>query len=951
VNRIERKAEHRGAPPEAPVATYRLQFHSELTFDKAAEIVDYLDRLGVSHVYASPIFEARPGSAHGYDVLDHGSLRDELGGEAGLERLAERLKSRGMGLVLDVVPNHMCVACPGNRWWSDVLENGPSSPFARYFDLDWKPPKTDLEDKVLLPILGEQYGRVLENQEIRIERSGGAFFVVHGETRLPLAPKSWSDVLQPVLGQIRGAFGELRAVRELSSILTAIAHLPERSETATLRIEERQREKEIVKERLAALAEAFPEVGAAIDDALAELNGRRGDPRSFDRLESLLARQAYRLSFWRVASDEINYRRFFDVNALAAIRIEEPEVFEAVQSLPFRLLEAGAVAGLRVDHVDGLFDPVDYLQRVVGRGYLVVEKVLVGGERLRPDWPVDGTTGYDFLNLLNGIFVEPRSGPPFRDLYARFIGVRLRFFEVLLSSKRLVLDTSMSSELTVLARKLDRISEQHRFSRDFTLKSLQDALGEVIACFPVYRSYVRASRGDIDSEDRGHILAALRRARLENPATSGSLFDFIGSVLLLEDPPSLDEPQRAERRDFVMRFQQLTGPVMAKGLEDTALYRYHPLASLNEVGGDPDAFGLSIETFHRENQERLREWPRALSATTTHDTKRDEDVRSRINVLSEIPDRWERAVRRWRELNRRLKAPCDEGEVPDANEEYLLYQTLVGAWPVESLAGAIAPGFVPRVEEYLRKALREAKRHTSWIDPNEGYERAATEFVEAILDPASNPEFLSDFITFVSAILQPGLLNSISQTVLKIAAPGIPDFYQGTELWEFNLVDPDNRRPVDWERRREALGMLDEPSALPSDRPLAGLESGLLKLHVTERALALRRALRRVFDEGDYVPLYAAGPRARHVVAFARKNAEGAVIAVVGRFFATLPVPAVGATAWETTSLGLDAELSGSYREVFTGRELAAEARERGRSLPLAEVFSHLPAALLERTS
>jgi (1->4)-alpha-D-glucan 1-alpha-D-glucosylmutase len=943
VSQIERRPETPAARSEIPVATYRLQFHSDLTFDRAAEIVDYLDRLGVTHVYAAPIFEARPGSAHGYDVLDHGSVRRELGGEVGFQRFVARLKARGMGLILDVVPNHMCVACPGNRWWNDVLENGPSSPFARYFDLDWKPPKTDLEDKVLLPFLGEQYGRVLEDQEIRVERRGGAFFVLHGETLLPLGPKSWSDILLPVLDRMRGAFdGSHRAVRELSSILTAIEHLPERSETAASRIEERQREKEIVKERLAALVEAFPEVGAAIDDDLAELNGRRGDPRSFDRLESLLARQAYRLSFWRVASDEINYRRFFDINELAAIRIEEPEVFEAVHALPFRLLETGAISGMRVDHVDGLLDPVDYLQRVAGRGYLVVEKVLVGGERLRRDWPVDGTTGYELLNLLNRVFVEPGSGPSFRDLYARFLGVRLLFSEEVLSSKRLILHTAMSSELTVLARKLDRISEQHRFSRDFTLASLQDALGEVIASFPVYRSYVRAPRGEIDAGDRGHILAALRRARRENPATSGSLYDFIGSVQLLQDPPNLGESERAERRDFVMRFQQITGPVMAKGLEDTALYRYHPLASLNEVGGDPDGFGLSIETFHRENQERLHDWPRALSATTTHDTKRDEDVRSRINVLSEIPERWERAVCRWRELNRRLKAPSAEGEVPDANEEYLLYQTLVGAWPVQSLAGPLDPGFVPRVQEYLRKALREAKRHSSWIAPNEDYERAAVEFVAAVLDPDSNREFVAELIPFLDAILRPGLLNSVSQTVLKIAAPGVPDFYQGTELWEFNLVDPDNRRPVDWDRRQREL-----QTDLPPDRLLAALESGTLKLFVTARALALRKALPRVFGEGEYVPLYPEGTRAKHVVAFARRSAEGEVIATVGRFFASLPTPPVGAAVWEETSLPLAAGLAGSYREVFTDREV--EAREDGGSIPLGSVFTHLPVALLER--
>ena len=940
--------------PRAPVATYRLQFQSGLTFEKAAEIVPYLDRLGVSHVYASPVFRARPGSAHGYDVIDHGSLNPELGGEPGFARFCERLKSRSMGLILDVVPNHMCVASPANRWWTDVLENGPSSPFSRYFDVDWKPPKADLEDKVLLPILGDQYGRVLENQEIRVMRRGGAFFVEYHDNRLPVAPKTWSGILRPALERLQADLGEShRSVRELSSVLTATAHLPARNETAPEKIEERQREKEIIKERLGALLDSSSEVRAAVDAAIDTLNGRRGNPRSFDRLESLLSDQAYRLSFWHVASDEINYRRFFDVNELAALRVEEPDVFDAVHALPLRLIDSSLATGLRVDHVDGLSDPLDYLERLSGCGYLVVEKVLVGNERLRRDWPVDGTTGYEFLNLLNALFVDEGAGSRFRSLYERFVGARLHFPEVVLASKRLVLQTAMSSELTVLARKLDRISEQHRFSRDFTLASLQDALADVIACFPVYRSYVRAPLGEIGAEDRAHVLAALRRAKLENPATSGTVFDFIGSVLLLQEPEGLDEAQRAERRDFVTRFQQLTGPVTAKGLEDTALYRYHPLASLNEVGGDPDGFGVPVETFHRENLERLREWPCALSATSTHDTKRDEDVRARINVLSEIPDRWEQAVAQWRDLNLRHKTRVDDRAVPDANEEYLLYQTLVGALPVDSLEGRVQPDFVERIQDYMVKALREAKRHTSWINRNEPYERAVVDFVAAILDLAPDNGFVAELVDFMSAILRPGLFNSISQTLLKIASPGVPDFYQGTEIWEFNLVDPDNRRPVDWERRRLVLAELTERSGRGrgalADRLLPAPGRGELKLYVTERALGLRKRRPLLFERGDYLPLYPEGRREGHVVAFARWGAEGAVVAAAARFFAALPALPVGAAAWEGTTLPLARELTGSYRDVFTDRELVAVEREDGVVLPLASLFAHLPVALLER--
>jgi (1->4)-alpha-D-glucan 1-alpha-D-glucosylmutase len=937
-----------------PLSTYRLQFSSELTFEHAAVIVDYLARLGVSHAYASPVFHARAGSEHGYDVVDHGALSGELGGDAGFERLARRLSSHGMGLILDLVPNHMCVAGPENRWWNDVLENGPSSPFARYFDIDWKPPKADLEDKVLLPILGEQYGRVLENQEIRVVRRAGAFFAEYHESTLPLAPKTWSHVLGPALERLRSHLDDShRAVRELSSISTAIAHLPARTETAPDKMEERQREKEIIKERLAALLAASPEARDAIDSVLTSLNGGRGDPRSFDGLECLLADQAYRLSFWRVASDEINYRRFFDVNELAAIRVETPEVYEAVHALPFRLRDQGLVIGLRVDHVDGLFDPLDYLRRLAGGGYLVVEKVLVGTERLRPDWPVGGTTGYEVLNLLNGVFVEPASSGSFRELYERFVGARHRFSEVVLASKRLILKTALSSELTVLARKLDRISEQHRFSRDFTLASLQEALAEVIACFPVYRSYVRAAEGEVRAEDRAYILAALRLAKLQNASTSESLFDFVGSVLLLDDPQGLDEVQLAERRDFVMRFQQLTGPVMAKGLEDTALYRHYPLASLNEVGGNPEAFGVEVERFHRENLARLHDWPHALTPTSTHDTKRDEDVRARINVLSEIPRRWEQAVFRWREQNSVHRARLDEDEVPDANEEYLLYQTLVGTWPLDSLDGRVRPDFVERIRAYLLKAIKEAKLRTSWISPNEGYERRVSDFVAAVLEPAPANLFIPDFIAFLRPILRAGLLNSVSQTLLKIALPGVPDFYQGTELWDFNLVDPDNRRPVDWERRRRTLEALTEEvrwgtTALAS-RLLADLESGELKLYVTERALDLRKRQRKAFEEGDYLPLHPRGSRERNVIAFARESQDAVAIAAAARFFSALKEKPVGADAWEDTVLRLDRELAGAYRDVFTGCELIAVERAQGAELPLASLFAHLPLALLER--
>ncbi|MEK7834502.1 MAG: malto-oligosyltrehalose synthase, partial [Acidobacteriota bacterium] len=684
-----------------PSATYRLQFNREFTFKQAAALVDYLHNLGISDCYASPLLLARPGSQHGYDVTDHSKLNPEIGTEEEFVVFAQRLRQRGMGLMMDVVPNHMCIAGGGNRWWNDILENGPGSPFADFFDIDWHPPKSDLANKVLLPVLGEQYGRVLENQEIRIAYYRGAFFAQYYEMRLPIAPRTYTQILELVLPRVKAQLGETHAdVLELESIITALSHLPSRTAIHPAKVKERRREKEIIKRRLASLATASETVRKAIKETLNDLNGVKGETHSFDRLEALLADQAFRLCHWRVAADEINYRRFFDINELAAIRVEDSTVFAAVHDLILRLIKQGLVTGLRIDHVDGLSDPSRYLydsqsanlvaqarargeaetgkarrtflmrqppeltaeltDYVVKPCYLIVEKILCHNEVLRADWPVHGTTGYEFLNLLNGVFVDTSKASAFRRLYERFTGDAVKFDDLIYECKKLILRVAMSSELHVLARRLDRISEQHRYSRDFTLNSLQYALAELIACFPVYRSYINDGQTPVSAEDRGYVLSAIRASKRRNPATSPSLFDFIGSILLLDDPDDLNEAERTMRRDFVSRFQQLTGPVMAKGMEDTAFYRSYPLASLNEVGGDPERFGASLESFHFHNQRRARQWPNSLSATSTHDTKRSEDVRARINVLSEIPARWYRSVLRWQNLNREKKTQLDE---------------------------------------------------------------------------------------------------------------------------------------------------------------------------------------------------------------------------------------------------------------------------------------------------
>ncbi|MBV9923665.1 MAG: malto-oligosyltrehalose synthase, partial [Acidobacteria bacterium] len=642
-----------------PVSTYRLQFNREFTFGEARALADYFRELGVTDYYSSPVLKARPGSAHGYDIVDHTQVNPESGGEEQLAELLRALREQGMGFLVDVVPNHMSIAESQNAWWQDVLENGPGSSFARHFDIDWNPPNPTLKNRVLLPILGDQFGRVLERQELRVSYRDGAFFLNYWETQLPVAARTSTLVLRRALEAARARLAESDPnALELESIITALEHLPPRTETDPARLRERRREKDVVRRRLSTLVKESNEIRAAVHDALARLNGEQGRPESFDALEELVSRQAYRLSFWRVAADEINYRRFFDVNELAAVRVEERPVFTAVHEVILRLVRQGLVTGLRIDHVDGLLDPYKYLKdlqrEAEGRRnearpfYVVVEKILGHDELLRREWPVQGTTGYEFVNLLNGLFVDAANGQALRELYADFTGARVRFTDLLYECKRLILKAAMSSELFVLSRRLTRIAERSRYTRDFTQNSLHHALTEVIACFPVYRTYIRRTQATVSPDDRLNVNAAVREAKRRNPAEDTSVFDFIASLLLLKDPKGTGPEERAERRDFALRFQQVTSPVTAKGLEDTAFYRFYPLASLNEVGGEPALIGVSAERFHERNRDRQETWPHTLSATSTHDTKRGEDTRARINVLSEIPEEWNRALHRWR---------------------------------------------------------------------------------------------------------------------------------------------------------------------------------------------------------------------------------------------------------------------------------------------------------------
>ena len=958
----------RPRPDHVPVATYRLQLHREFPFVQATEIVPYLSELGISDCYLSPILMAVPGSQHGYDVTNHTRLNPEIGSPEEFHCLTERLKQHGLGAIADVVPNHMSIGDRSNEWWWDVLENGPSSPFSRYFDIDWNPPKPDLKDKVLLPILGDQYGRVLEDQQITVVTcEAGGFGAFAYDKPLPLAPRTWIRILQPAADEMKSRLGESdQSVLEIESILTALSHLAGPTERDEEKVRERWREREVIKKRLSVLNASSEAARGAIEASVRDINGAKGVPRSFDRLEELLRQQSYRLCYWRVASDEINYRRFFDVNELAAIRVEDPEVFAAVHALLFDLIREGRINGLRVDHPDGLFDPAEYFRRLqdgcraakgaAERTFIVSEKILTGDEELRSDWDIEGTTGYDYLGLLNGLFVDRSRKRAFQRLYEVFTEWRLPLEDLIYDSKKLILQTSLASELNLLATKLDRISEQHRWSRDFTRPSLRHVLRETIACFPIYRTYITGRLTQPDAEDERHIRFAISRAKRRNASTDESVFDFLQYVLLLQDPDGINEDQRSERRMFVMSFQQFTGPVMAKGVEDTAFYRYTALASLNEVGSELKHFGILPADFHAHNIDRVKRWPNSLLATSTHDSKRSEDTRARINVLSEWPAEWYQAIRHWRSLNRKHKADVGNGEVPSAADEYFFYENLAGIWPAMVPGVAEHSQLTARIKEYMQKALREAKVHTSWINPNRAYEQAVDQFVDRVLDRSSNRGFVESFQLLIARIARAGMWNSLAQTVLKIASPGVPDFYQGTEIWDFSLVDPDNRRPVDYSLRQCILRKIREMEAGGVGPTIEKLiqepDDGGIKLYVIRRGLCFRRSHHELFASGSYLPLRGLGYRQNHVVAFARVRGRSSAIAVIGRFFMGLGADQrlpLGSDVWGDSALLLRRELgAGVYRDVFTGRMIEAGTRGGKHLLRLADVFSHLPVALIE---
>ena len=874
-------------------ATYRIQLHRDFGFTDAASITDYLGELGISHLYCSPYLQAAAGSTHGYDVVNPQQVNRELGGPDGHVRLCAALEEVGLKQVLDIVPNHMAIGGRENPWWWDVLENGPSSRYAAYFDVDWDPPEAKLRNTVLLPVLGDHYGRVLEKSELVLQREGGQFILHYHDHVFPVSPRSLDELIANAARRCDSD--------DLAFIAEALRQLPPSTATDWATVQRRHRNKEVLRHMLVRLCEEQPQVAGALDQTIADINS---DP---DQLDALLERQNYRLAFWRTAERELGYRRFFDINSLVGLRAEDERVFADTHALILDWLARGVLDGVRVDHPDGLRVPEQYFDRLHSacpRAWITAEKILEPGERLPESWPIAGTTGYDFIFRVNNLFVDPAAEAALTGFYGEFTGEPTDFAAIVRDKKQFVLREILASDLNRLTALLVDICERHRRHRDYTRHELHEALRELIASFPIYRTYVRAEAGVIRDEDARIINRTIDDAKTRRPDVDGELFDFFRGILLLGHRGQLET-------EWVMRLQQLTGPVMAKGLEDTAFYCFNRLVSLNEVGGDPGQFGLSCDEFHLACAEVQARWPRTMLASSTHDTKRSEDVRARINLLSEIPERWTEAVTRWAELNGGYRR---EG-FPDRNTEYLLYQTLVGAWPIE----------IARLLAYMDKASREAKAHTSWTDPNSIYDNALRAFVERTMN---NSKFTDSLESFVRPLIEPGRINSLAQTLIKLTAPGIPDFYQGTELWDLSLVDPDNRRPVDYQLRRR---MLAEIKCLSAEQVWSRADEGLPKLWVIRQTLKARHERQLFHPQDSYRALTSSGAKRGHVVAFARNERA---VTVVPR----LPLKLAG--DWSDTAIEIP---NGRWRNHFTGE------KSDGGVAPVAKLLTRFPVALLLR--
>ena len=971
--------------PHIPQSTYRLQFGAEITFSHAIYLVDYLDRLGVSDLYASPLFTPRPGSVHGYDTVDYNALNPVLGSEQTFNDLSDALKQHGMNILLDIVPNHMGVSTE-NVWWTDVLKQGPSSHYASYFDINWKPQNRGLDNKILLPILHSHYGHVLEEGYVKVVYWHGDFYVHYFDNQFPMTPESYIHILESVLSSLPAPSNEDESWvhQELASLIYSLKFLPPYWLTDPDSIETRQREQAVIRRRLLGLFDSSTTFRTTMEQTLTAISGTIGVSSSFDTLDIILSQQPYKLAYWRVASDEINYRRFFDINDMVAIRTEKAHVFNDVHQLTFRLLAEGKVQGLRIDHPDGLWDPARYLLRLqtgyidalvhhrygdtpqyadnMARQlkakltsterpttwplYVLVEKILSESEPLPSTWSIYGTTGYDFMFAVNNLFVASSNEAAIDRLYTEFSGEHRTFEALTDHTKALVMSLSLTSEIASISADLARIVEQSRRYRGFTQNSLALGLREFISALDIYRTYI-TSPNQVSDRDHTYIVSAMARAKKNNPMVPGSIFDFLCDILLMRNFDEFDANECTELHQFVMKFQQITGPVMAKSVEDTAFYIYNRLVSLNEVGGHPDHFGTSIPSFHAMNRKRQERYPYAMLATSTHDTKRSEDVRARINVLSEIPDKWEQKINEWATINALHRTPTNGIDAPTRNDEYLIYQTLLGTYDPTRDDDA---HYLQRITGYMEKAINEAKTNSNWVNPNQNYKEAINAFITSIW---KDEAFRASFDPFHRTISFFGRLNGLSQLVLKLTCPGVPDLYQGTELWDYSLVDPDNRRPIDFEERAGILDMIqsrERETGLPvlATELMGQAESGAIKLYTIYRILRYRQRFPSVLREGTYIPLEISGPKAEHVCAFLRSSNKTTALIVTPRFYCTLTEGAeelpLGPNYWANTFLSLPSTVEGTrWNNLLTDETIALSTTH----IPLDTLFNTLPFAVL----
>ncbi|HEX2867174.1 MAG TPA: malto-oligosyltrehalose synthase [Ignavibacteriales bacterium] len=931
-----------------PRSTYRLQMNKTFTFGDAGNIVRYLSELGVSDIYSSPIMKAAKGSMHGYDVVDPNQFNPELGTEEDFDKLVEEYKKHKMGWLQDVVPNHMSYSSE-NQMIVDLLENGPNSRFFNFFDIEWNHPHASARQRLLAPFLGKYFQEVLEEGELQLKYDAEGFSIYYYDNRFPLKMESYSDIISFRMSSLQNRLGKNDPdVIKFLAILYILRSLPSSDE-----MDERYSQIKFVKGMLYELYSGNGVIREFIDENMRIYNGRKGVPESFNLMEKLLSEQYFRFAYWKVANEEINYRRFFNISSLISLKMENEEVFNRVHTLVLKLIDEGKIDGIRIDHVDGLYDPTSYLKRLRGRlqdNYLVVEKILELDEELPTEWPIEGTTGYKFVNYVNGIFVRKDNEKTFTDIYHRFSGFTTHYERVVAEKKRLIIQTRMAGEVERLAFLVEAVSSIDRYGIDITMHGLKRALEEILTYFPIYRTYINAE--NYSERDKKYLENLFKRLSRINPRLTHE-FNYICNLLMLSFREHFTEEQKKVALDFVMKFQQLTGPLMAKGFEDTALYVYNRLISLNEVGGNPGRFGISSGEFHNYCRRRAGFRPYSMNATATHDTKRGEDVRARINVLSEIPDEWEEKINRWTRLNTPQKGTLNSEVIPDKNDEYFLYQTLVGSYP---FGQADVPTYIARIKEYIVKAIREAKVHTAWIKPDEEYEQAYSDFVERILTPAEGNHFLIDFLQFEKKVAFYGMFNSLSQTLIKFTSTGVPDTYQGTELWDLSLVDPDNRRPVDFSLRKKMLEEIkNNPEPLNSGyirEILSSMEDGRIKMYLMHQALKARNENRELFLDGEYIPLSSGGRLGENIIAFARKHKGRWAVTVLPRFLTEvvkegeLPL----GDLWGDTMIALPEKVK-SWRNVFTGEVLKNTGKSRrgeeGSPAMAKDIFTHFPAALL----